>query len=159
MRRLAPIVLIALLATSCALSPPSSSETPVCEALAVAPSPTAPSAEVYLPTYCPMDQLPAGETRGHLVEADGCLWIDHADGRMLPLWPPGSRIERDGPLLVVLNSGGARAVVGTEVYGGGGEFGQGDYDLVVETIGDEVPEACRGNDSYWLVYDVRASGE
>lgn len=107
-----------------------------------------------------MDLLPAGETRGRLVEEDGCLWIDHDDGRMLPLWPPGSRIERDGTSLVVVNSGGARAVVGTEVYAGGGQYGDPErYDLVVEAIGEEVPSGCRGNDSYWLVYDVRASGE
>lgn len=160
MRRLAPIVLVALVATSCALGPPSSWEAPLCEASAVAPSPTAtPPAEVYLPTYCPMDLLPAGEIRGRLVDDDGCVWIDQADGRMLPLWPPGSRIERDGTSVVVVNSGGARAVVGTEVHGGGGEFGQGDYDLVVQTIGEEVSEACRGSDVYWLVYDVRASDE
>ena len=107
-----------------------------------------------------MDALPVAQIRGRLVEDGGCLWIEQSEGRVLPLWPPGSRIEREGTSLVVVNSGGARAEVGTEVIGVGGEYGgPGGLDVVFEAIGEEVPEACRGDDSYWLAYDVHAVDE
>ena len=149
MQRLLVVTLIALLATSCGAPPDPSTEAVV-----------TPGSEVYLPRYHPMDALPAAEIRGRLVEDDGCLWIEGPDGRVVPLWPPGSRIERDGASLVVVNSGGARAVVGTEVVGGGGEYGgPGHLDVVFEAIGEEVPDRCRGDDHYWLVYDVRPPDE
>lgn len=128
-----------------------------------APSPPSPPAsaatEVYLPIYGPLDSVPEALLTGRLVEDDGCLWIENDDGRALPMWPSGSRIERDGTSLAVVNTGGARAVVGTQVVAGGGGYGPAQYDFVLELIGEQVPDACRGEDSYLLVYDVRTEGE
>jgi hypothetical protein len=152
MLRAVLIAVMALLAASCA-NPPDSSSVP-------AAPPEEPGSGPFLPTYHPMDGLPVAQIRGRLVEDNGCLWIEIAEGRVLPLWPPGSRIERDGTSLIVANNDGARAEVGTEVIGGGGEFGgPGHLDVVFEAIGEEVPDRCRGDDAYWLVYDVRATGE
>ncbi len=121
------------------------------------PSSKAPKTDVYLPVYAPMDAVPLARFSGRLIEADGCLWIDGDGGRALAIWPSGSTIERDGDSLIVVNSADARAVVGTEVVAGGGEYRADEYELVVELIGEEVPGACRGDDVYWLVYDVRAA--
>ena len=149
MMKLGLLTLIAVLATLCANSPDLSTGTP-----------RPPDSGLYLPTYHPMDAIPVAQIRGRLVEDNGCIWIDQSDGRVLPLWPRGSRIEREGTSLIVVNSGGAQAGVGTEVIGGGGEYGgPGHLDVVFEAIGEEVPEACRGDDSYWLVYDVHAVDE
>jgi hypothetical protein len=160
MRRPAVIVLIAALVAACTSPPappvngPDPSAIPLPSAAAVAPSGSA-MANVYLPTYRPMDSVPEAEIGGTLVEDDGCLWLEHAEGRALPLWPPGSRIEQDGNRLLVRNSGGARA----EVVGGGGGYGPEKYDFVVELIGEEIPESCGGDGFYWLVYGVRPANE
>lgn len=122
-------------------------------------SPAPAATEVYLPVYGPLENVPEGLLTGRLVEDDGCLWIENSDGRALPMWPSGSRIERDGTSLAVVNTGGARAVVGTQVVAGGGGYSPRQYDFVVELIGEQVPDACRGEDSYMLVYDVRTEGE
>lgn len=163
MRRRVPVALIALLAMACAGPPAPSPETLeptiVSDASPVAPTATAsPVVDVFLPTYPPWDILPLGQIGGRLVEDNGCLWIENT-GRSLAIWPSGSRIERDGTSLVVVNTRGARAVVGTEVIGGGGEFGQENYAFVVETIGEEIPDECRGDDEYLIVYDVRPVDE
>ena len=117
-------------------------------------------AETFLPIYHEMDGLPVAEIRGRLIEDDRCLWIEQPEGRVLPLWPSDSRIERDGTATVVVNSRGARAQVGTEVDGGGGEYaGPAHLDAVVEAIGEPIPGACRGDDRYWIVYDVRTADD
>lgn len=164
MRRVVPLALIALLTTSCAGSagtPIEGEGSPTAATIpTVEPRTTAsPLAEVFLPIYQPMEALPTAQMGGHLVLDDGCLWLEHAEGRALPLWPANSRVEREGDTLVVINGAGARAEVGTNVLGGGGEYGTEHYDFVVELIGQEVPPACRGNGYYWLVYDVQAADE
>ena len=113
-------------------------------------------ADVFLPTYGPMNGLPTALLSGRLVLRDGCIWIASAGGEVLPLWPAGSRIEFEGGRLVVVH-GGDRARVGTEVTGGGGEYGPGNYAFVVELIGGEIPERCRGDGFYWLTYNVRSA--
>jgi hypothetical protein len=149
MRRVLP-VFVAFLATACNVPMPNPEAGAACIA---PPSPSASDGgNLYLPTYCPMEALPAAEVHGRLVEADGCLWIDVAGERRLPLWPHGSRIERDDDSLAVVNADGTHAVIGREVSGGGGEFAA---ELLVETIGEEVPEACRGANRYLLVYQMR----
>lgn len=162
MRRTIQLTLIALLATSCVQS----GGTPVeGEAFATvspsAPSPPTipPSADPYLPTYPSMEALPAAQMGGRLVLEDGCLWLENPEYRALPLWPADSRVEREGDTLVVINSGGSRAEVGTDVIGGGGEYTAEHYDFVVELIGEEIPPACRGDGYYWLVYEVEAANE
>ena len=160
-----PLALLALVTTSCAGSPEEGSwlasrrPTPTAATSPTgAPRTTAsPVAEVYLPTYRPMDTVPLARIGGRLVLDDGCLWLQIERGRALPLWPASSRVERDGDALVVVNSGGARAEVGTDVVGGGGGYGPEEYDFVVELIGEEIPPACRGDGHYWLVYDVQAA--
>lgn len=158
------LTFVALLTASCA----GSAGTPVegSRSQTVATSPTVaprttafPLAEVYLPTYQPMEALPVAQLGGRLVLDNGCLWLEHAEGRALPLWPANSRVEREGDTLVVVNSAGARAEVGTDVLGGGGEYGPELYDFVVELIGQEIPPACRGDGYYWLVYGVEAADE
>lgn len=83
-----------------------------------------------------MEILPEALVGGRLVIDDGCLWLEHEEDRVLPLWLSGSRVEQDG-----------------------GGYGPQHYDFVVELIGEEVPPACRGDGHYWLVYDVRAADE
>lgn len=102
-----------------------------------------------------MELLPLARLAGRLVEDDGCLWIEGEGGRALALWPSGSTIEHDGASLVVVNTDGARAVVGTNVTASGGEYRPEQYEMVVQVLGDEVHESCRGEDFYLLVYDVR----
>lgn len=139
----------------------------VASTLAACSTPASPSASskpnagsVFLPTYRPMDGVPAAEIRGRLVEEDGCIWIDRPEGRALPLWPPGSTFEMDGDTLAVVNSDGTRAVVGADVVGGGGEYGgPGHYEVVVDAIGRQVPTVCRGGDHYLLVYEVHVAGQ
>jgi hypothetical protein len=163
MRALVLIALTAVMATACARSPSTPAAIAESTEPTVAgssPSPS-PSFDVFLPTYPDWDVLPAAQVGGRLIEEGGCLWLEHTDGeRSLALWPSGSRIERDGGSSVVVNSNGARAPIGAEVLGGGGEFGGPDhYDFVVETIGEEVPDHCRGDDSYLIVYDLRPVDE
>jgi hypothetical protein len=105
-----------------------------------------------------MDTLPLGVLGGQLVEDDGCLWIVGDAGPALALWPSGSTIEREGDSLVVVNSDGARAVVGTNVTAAGGEYRPDQYDLVIQLLGGDVVERCRRDDLYLLVYDVRTDG-
>jgi len=125
------VTLIAVLATSCGTAPDLSTE-----------APSTPGSGVYLPTYEPMEGLPVAQIRGRLLEDGGCLWIEQPEGRVLPLWPHGSRVEDDGTSLVVVNSGASRAVVGSEILGAGGEYGgPGHLDVVFEAIGEEVPDA------------------
>lgn len=114
--------------------------------------------QIYLPTYPPMEFLPLAAVGGRLVEDEGCLWIESEAGRALALWPSGSMIEDDDPSLVVVNSAGARAVVGTNVTAAGGEYRPEQYEMVVQLLGGEVREACRADDFYLLVYDVRTEG-
>ena len=123
--------------------------------------PSSPSAmaEVYLPTYPPMDIRPLAGLGGRLVQVGGCLWFERDSGRALALWPPGTTIERDGSSLTVVDPGGARAVVGTNVVATGGAYGPEHYEMVVELIGEPVPEGCRGDDHYLLVYDARTTRE
>jgi hypothetical protein len=160
MRQVLMAAMLVMVATSCTLLGDSADRRPVpntnCTA---APSPEPDDSGIYLPTYCPMDARPLAEIRGRLVVDDGCLWLDQRGGRRLPLWPPGTSIEEDGSDLVVIDSDGVRTVVGTDVVATGGEYGgEGKYDLVVDTIGEEIPAACRGtDDQYDLVYDVRAA--
>jgi len=156
------LTLIALLTTSCAQSvgtPVEGSPTTTDSTPAISRPATSPSAEVYLPTYRPMEDVPEAQLGGRLILDNGCLWLEHAEGRALPLWPANSRVEREGDTLVVVNSGGARAEVGTDVLGGGGEYSPEHYDFVVELIGEEIPPACRGDGYYWLVYGVEAADE
>ncbi len=163
--RLALIALIALLTVSCARSAGTPAEGDRSPTAATVPSVAQPTgmsalADVYLPTYRPGDTLPEALIGGRLVLDDGCLWLEHQEGRVLPLWPSGSRLEQVGDTVVVVQHGGrARAEVGTDVVGGGGGYGPEHYDFVVEMIGEEIPPACRGEDYYALVYDVRAADE
>jgi hypothetical protein len=101
-----------------------------------------------------MEFLPVAEVHGRLVADSGCLWLENAGRRQLPLWPAGSRVERDGESLVVVNDDGTHAVVGNDVSGGGGVYGD---QMLVETIGEQVPAPCRGDDDehYVLVYETR----
>lgn len=159
MRRTIQLTLVALLATSCAqsggrLAEGEGSPSATASASTTSPPTTPPSADPYLPTYPSMEALPAAQVGGRLVLDDGCLWLETPEYRALPLWPADSRVERDGDTLVVINSGGSRAEVGTDVIGGGGE-----YTAVVELIGEEIPPACRGDDYYWLVYEVETADE
>ena len=163
MRHVIPLILIAVMSAACGGSAATSSEadassTGVTPTVAAQPT-SAPLAEVYLPTYRPMEGVPAAEIVGRLVLEGGCLWIEHEGGRALPLWPAGSRLERENDTLAVVNSGGARAEVGTVVAGGGGEYGPEHYEFVVGLIGEAIPPACRGDGYYWLVYDVQAADE
>lgn len=163
MLRLVSVATIFLFATSCAgASDPPADVRDSSAVPETAPSPlSAPAssaAEVYLPIYAPLDSVPEALLSGRLVEDDGCLWIETSAGRALPMWPSGSKLERDGTSLEVVNTGGARAVVGTQVVAGGGGYGPEHYDFVVELIGQQVPDACRGEDSYLLVYGVRTEG-
>jgi hypothetical protein len=165
MRHVIPLVIITLLTASCVWSvgtPAEGDRTPTAATAPTVVQPTMASAvaEVYLPTYRPMEIVPLAVVGGRLVLDDGCLWLEHEEGRVLPLWPRGSRVEQDGDTLVVVQHGGrARAEVGTDVLGGGGGYGPEEYDFVVELIGEEIPPACRGDDHYSLVYDVRAADE
>lgn len=112
---------------------------------------------IYLPTYGSMNAMPAALLEGTLVEEDGCLWIEAGDDRWLVLWPGGTSVANDGGQLVV-QSGGAQAVVGTRVSAGGGEYGPGNYRFVVELIGEEVPSACQQTGLYWLAGPVSPAG-
>lgn len=160
---LALVVLAAFLTVSCAPSPGTPAEgnralTPTDDPSVAEPASVAPLADVFLPTYSPMDTLPEALIGGRLILDDGCLWLEHQEGRALPLWPSGSSLEQAGDTLIVVQHGGrARAEVGTDVLGGGGGYGPEHYDFVVELIGEEIPPACRGEDHYALVYDVRAA--
>lgn len=164
MRRTIQLTLVALLATSCAPSGGTPVEGKGSPSTTVSTSTTSPptsppSADPYLPTYPSMEVLPAAQVGGRLVLDDGCLWLENSEYRALPLWPADSRVEHEGDTLVVINSGGSRAEVGTDVIGGGGEYTAEHYDFVVELIGEEIPPACRDDDYYWLVYEVEAAGE
>lgn len=111
-------------------------------------------AGLYVPTYGPLNAWPTALLEGTLLEEDGCLWIESRDIRWLVLWPGGSSVVEEGEQIVVRN-GGERAVVGSDVSAGGGEYGPEHYDFVVGLIGEEVPAACRVAGLYWLGYDVQ----
>lgn len=159
---LALVVVTAFLAVSCAPSPRMPAESSPIPTFPDDPSAAPPSrstlADVFLPTYPPMDILPEAQIGGRLVLDDGCLWLEHQEGRTLALWPSDARLEEAGDTVVVVqHAGRARAEVGTDVIGGGGGYGPENYDFVVELIGEQVPPACRGEDHYALVYDVRSA--
>lgn len=90
--------------------------------------------------------MPAALLEGMLIEEDGCLWIEADASRHLVLWPDGSYATIEDDQLVVFN-GGDRAVVGTRVTAGGGEW---DEAFVADLIGEDVPEACQQSGLYWL---------
>lgn len=109
---------------------------------------------MFLPTYRPLDALPAALLHGMLIEEGGCLWIE-ADGiRWLVLWPDGTYATVEDDQLVVYN-GGERAVVGTRVSAGGGEYGPQDEAFVSDLIGEVLPTACRRTGLYWLGHSIR----
>lgn len=110
--------------------------------------------DVYLPTYGPLNGLPAALLEGTLIEDDGCLWIESERTRWLVLWPRGSAVVEDAGERVVRN-GGQRAVIGTRVSAGGGEYGDGHYEFVVELIGEQISAPCREAGLYWLGYEVQ----
>lgn len=152
-------MLILVFSASCSAAPGVQAPSTPTETATVMPSSAQPIGELYLPTYPAMDIGPLARISGRLTESGGCLWIENDGDRALALWPSGSTIERDGESLTVVNTAGVRAVVGTDVMAGGGEYGPSQYEFVTELIGEQVPDACRGDDSYVLVYDVRTTGE
>lgn len=113
---------------------------------------------IFLPTYQPTDTLPAALLQGNLIEDDGCLWIETDGTRWLVLWPDGSYATVEDDQLVVYN-GGERAVVGTRVSAGGGEYGAQDEAAVVELIGDVLPMACRRTRLYWLGHSIKPASQ
>lgn len=87
-----------------------------------------------------------GEIRGNVVEVDGCLRVNG----YLVIWPPHYSLAVENDVIHILDERGASlAVVGEEVYMGGGE-----KPSLAEVIGvnDEVSQAippeCSG--PYWL---------
>ncbi len=117
-------------------------------------APSAP-AGIFLPTYEPMDTLPAALLQGTLIEEDGCLWIESDNSRWLVLWPDATYASVEDDQLVVY-SGGDRAVVGARVSAGGGEYGAQDEAFVADLIGEAVPAACQQSGLYWLGGGIRS---
>jgi hypothetical protein len=157
MTRIATVAAVALLTVSCATSNGLDDDVPASDRN-LQTAGEDPSVQPYLPTYPPMEILPLGQVAGLLIEDDGCLWIEREAGRALALWPSGSTIERDGASLVVLSPDGGRAVVGANITAAGGEYGPGQYEMVVQVLCYEVHESCRVEDDYLLVYNVRTEG-
>ena len=109
----------------------------------------APDPVVYLPTYRPLDAMPAGLIEGVLVEADGCLWIETDGQRLLVLWPRDSTVTSTVDGLAV-GAEGVTIPVGTPMRAGGGQYQQEHQAFVHDLIGEPVPEACRSTGLYWL---------
>jgi hypothetical protein len=117
-----------------------------------------PSADVYVPTYGPMNGYPTGLIQGTLVVDRGCLWIDSGRERSLVLWPDGTFVtQRDGGYVVRV--GGRETPVGVPVAIGGGQYGQDNYASVVDLIGEEVPASCREAGLYWLGATIEQVGD
>ncbi len=94
--------------------------------------------------------MPAALLHGTLIEEAGCLWIEVDGSRHLVLWPDGTYATVENDQLVVYNDGN-RAVVGTRVSAGGGEYGA---DALPELIGEVVPTSCQESGHYWLTGSV-----
>lgn len=113
-----------------------------------------PSTDVYIPTYGPMNAYPTAEIQGTLVVDGGCLWIDSGQERSLVLWPEGTFVtEQDGGRVV--REGGRTVPIGIPVQSGGGQYGEDNYEFVVDLIGEEIPAPCQAAGLYWLGYDLR----
>jgi len=115
----------------------------------------APSADVYVPTYGPMNGYPAGEIQGTLVIDGGCLWIDGDRERSLVLWPDGTFVTEQG----VVSDGGQEFAFGVPVRLGGGQYGDDNYPFVVDLVGEEIPEPCREAGTYWLGYALQLADD
>ena len=111
---------------------------------------------VYLPTYRPLDTMPAALIEGVLIEDGGCLWLESDGERMLVLWPRGSSVTStiDG---LAVRFEGATIPVGTRMRAGGGQYEQEHQPFVHDLIGEPVPDACRAAGLYWLAGGIESA--
>jgi hypothetical protein len=115
---------------------------------------TAPTRDpsVFLPRHsATVTDGPAARAEGHLRFAEGCLWLEQADGtRLLILWPSdavlgmiNSRPAVLGPGRVLLAETDARIALG------GGEANR----AAAEELVGPIPSRCAG-DGFWIASTV-----
>ena len=92
-----------------------------------------------------MDALVVGE----LAVADGCvLLVDEAGGRYPVVWPAGTDVAEEDPLVLELPSGD-RLGLGQSVTGAGGYVSPA-------AAGIEVPDACLGQHGDVALFNLTA---
>lgn len=110
---------------------------------------------IFFPRWgCLLCDRPLGAIVGTVVLEDGCLWIvpDHAQWRLLAIWPAGSTPQRSDGTIDIRDAKGERLASAGErlTFGGGERIDPAD---IASLIGREPPPPCRGSRA-WMVTGV-----
>jgi hypothetical protein len=115
-------------------------------------------ADVYFPTYGPMEGFPTADLEASLVRADSCLFLESAGTQYLALWPStlSPRSTPTGSVVIVDGDDRPMVTEGETAVFGGGEYPDSQLSLVENLVGD-VPTECEKS-RYWLVSRVLEPG-
>lgn len=106
-------------------------------------------ASLQLPTHRDLGGGPTALLTAQLVEEGGCVYATSTEGRSVPVWPTGYRLDGSE----IKKGDQTVASLGSSAKLGGGGYDASQLDFLRTLMDSPLPTTCQAS-NYWLVTEV-----